>query len=140
MKNKTFLGFDFGLKRIGVAVGQDVTMTAAPLTTIVAQNGKPDWGEIKKLIGRWQPDALIVGIPLKMDGTEMSVTAAARHFAKQLSKHFQVQVYEEDERLTTKAARSEVYEQGGYRALRKKAIDEVAAKLILETWMHKNCG
>ncbi len=139
MNSKVFLGFDFGLKRIGVAVGQDVTMTASPLRTLTAHNGKPNWKEVERLIADWQPSALIVGIPLNMDGTEMTVTKTARHFAKQLQQRFPVPVYQEDERLTTKTARAKAFEKGGYKALQKEVIDAVAAKLILEAWMHKNC-
>lgn len=140
MKNKVFLGFDFGLKRIGVAVGQDVTKSATPIQTINAKNGEPEWDAIENLIEKWHPDALIVGIPLDMDGAELSVTAKARKFANQLRERFNLEVYEEDERLTTKAARAEIYEAGGYKALQSREIDAVAAKLILETWLHKSCG
>ena len=134
--SKVYLGFDFGLRRIGVAVGQDITMTAAPLCTLNAKNGNPDWDTIEKLIHEWRPNDLIIGIPLNMDGSEMPVTKPARRFAKQLHSHFDIPVHTTDERLTTKAAREEVYGRGGSKALRKKAIDEVAAQLILETWMH----
>ena len=66
----TFLGFDFGTKSIGVAVGQRITATARPLPALKAQDGKPDWNIIEKLLKEWQPEAVIVGLPLNMDGTE----------------------------------------------------------------------
>ena len=78
----TILGFDFGLKRIGVAVGQTVTQSARPLTILNAKQGVPDWLEIKKLILEWGVNALIVGLPLNMDGTEQPITARAREFGQ----------------------------------------------------------
>jgi putative Holliday junction resolvase len=138
MENLTFLGFDYGLKRIGVAVGQSVTRTASPLAIIKAKNGIPDWEAIAKLIVIWHPQALIVGVPVNPDGTNQEMTAHARRFAKQLHTHYHLPIHEVDERLTTKTAREEIYKKGGYNALQKEAIDSIAAKLILETWMHEN--
>jgi putative Holliday junction resolvase len=135
----TVMGFDFGMKHIGVAVGQTITRTAQALTSISAQQGIPDWKEIEKLIVIWQPDALVVGLPLNMDGTEQPITQHAHQFAQKLKKHFHLTVYEEDERLSTVEAREKIFSQGGYRALTKKAIDSMAAKLILESWLnHRN--
>lgn len=138
-KNLTFLGFDFGLKRIGVAVGQSITMSATPLS-IIQVRGMTHWKAIIKLIETWKPSALIVGIPINMDGSEQLITKHARRFAKQLSDQFHLPVYQIDERLTTKAAREKIYELGGYKALQKTAIDSVAAELILESWMRENYG
>ena len=92
------LGFDFGMKRIGVAVGQTVTKTARPLETLKAKQGVPHWEKILKLIKTWQPDALIVGIPLNMDGTPQPLTEAAEQFANELKKRFELPVYGIDER------------------------------------------
>jgi putative holliday junction resolvase len=137
-KNLTFLGFDFGLKNIGVAVGQSVTKTATPLTIINGSNDKVLWQQIAKLIKIWHPNALVVGVPLNMDGTAQEMTKVARQFAQQLQVFSGLVVHEMDERLTTKSAREEVYMQGGYKALQKEAIDSIAAQLILESWMHEN--
>jgi putative Holliday junction resolvase len=76
--SRTALGFDFGAKNIGIAVGQDLTKTANPLTVIKAKDGKPQWEEIQDLIDQWKPDILIVGLPLNMDGTEQAMTQAAK--------------------------------------------------------------
>ena len=75
MQNATLLGFDFGTKSIGVAVGQQLTGTARPLTALKAQEGTPDWNLIEKLLKEWQPDYVVVGLPLNMDGTEQPLTA-----------------------------------------------------------------
>ena len=129
------LGFDFGTKRIGVAVGQTVTQTARPLTTLKAENGKPNLETLAKLIKIWQPKAFVVGIPLNMDGTEQPLTHLARTFANLLREHFKLPVHEVDERLTTKAARENLFADGGYKALQHGQVDSVAAQLILQNWL-----
>jgi len=140
MKNlpKIVLGFDFGMKRIGVAIGQTVTQTARPLDTLPAKEGLPNWEALSKLINKWLPDALVVGIPLNMDGTDQPISDKARQFARQLSQHFQLPVHEMDERLTTKAARENLFAEGGYKALQDGQVDRVAAQLILQNWLAEN--
>ncbi len=135
MPEQTLLGFDFGLRHIGVAVGQTYTRTAQPVTTLAAHKGVPEWPEITKLIQTWRPHALVVGIPLNMDGTEQPLTRAARRFAKALEKQTQLPVHSMDERLSTVEARAHLFAQGGYKALKKQAIDSMAAQLILESWL-----
>jgi putative holliday junction resolvase len=87
---QTLLGFDFGTRRIGVAVGQRVTGTASALTTLAARDGQPDWAEIARLIDTWHPDALVVGLPLALDGGHSDVTRAAERFARRLHGRFNV--------------------------------------------------
>lgn len=137
-KPKILLAFDFGMKRIGVAVGQTVTQTASPLNTIQAKEGAPHWETITKLIKKWQPDALIVGIPLNMDGTPQPISQKARAFAKALQSHYQITVIEMDERLTTKDAREQLFTAGGFKALQDGQVDRVAAQLILQNWFEEN--
>lgn len=132
--HEILLGFDFGMKRIGVAVGQTVTRTARPLGVIQAKEGIPQGDALDKIIKTWQPDALIVGIPLNMDGTEQAVTEFAKRFAEFLKERFKLPVYGIDERLTTKDARDQLFAKGGYKALQNAQVDSVAAQLILETW------
>lgn len=136
--NKTnpeiLLGFDFGTKRIGVAVGQTITKTARPLAIIPAKNGEPQWDALDKIVNTWRPDAIVVGIPLNMDGTEQPLTQAAKQFEDALRGRFSIPVFGIDERLTTKDAREQIFQKGGYKALQNGQIDSVAAQLILETW------
>lgn len=132
---KTVIGFDFGSKYIGVAVGQISPSLAQPLTSLTVKNGGFPWGEIKQLLEIWAPDALIVGIPLNMDGTEQPITYLARDFLIQLKDRFQLPVFPVDERLTTVEARSRLFAVGGYKALKKKSIDSIAAQLIVEMWL-----
>ena len=131
---KILIGFDFGMKRIGVAVGQTITQTARPLDTIQAKEGIPNWAAITKLIRKWLPDALVVGIPLNMDGTDQTISHHARQFAHQLQEQYQLPVHEMDERLTTKDARERLFVTGGYKALQDGQVDRVAAQLILQNW------
>lgn len=138
LKNPTpqiLLGFDFGTKRIGVAVGQLVTRSAQALGTIKAVQGIPQGDVLEKYVKKWQPDALVVGIPLNMDGTEQPLTYAARQFAQLLEERFHLCVYEVDERLSTKDAREQIFTRGGFKALKETEIDSVAAQLILQNWL-----
>lgn len=136
-KYNRLLGFDFGTKRIGVAIGQTITKTAYPLITLIAKNGKPTWGALDELMKKWQPDACVVGIPLNMDGTEQLTTHLARTFAEELRTRYPLMVFEVDERLTTKSAREQLFTTGGYKALQKEKVDSKAAQLILESYLQE---
>lgn len=131
------MAFDFGLKRIGVAHGQTISKTTQALTTLKANNGQPNWKQVSQLIQEWEPQALIVGIPYNMDGSEQFISRKAREFADQLKNKVRLEVFLCDERLTTVAARDYVFSQGGYKALNSKQIDAVAAAIILESWMNQ---
>jgi len=127
---KTLLCFDYGSKRIGVAVGQTITGTATPLEIINSYKNRPDWEKIQQLINDWQPTALIVGIPVHMDDTRQQMTQAAEKFVRQLEGRFHLSVFGVDERLSTFEAKS--------RSGKNKAVDSIAAQAILETWMSAN--
>jgi putative Holliday junction resolvase len=127
----TFLGFDYGTKKIGVAVGQAVTGTATPLATLGAVNQKPDWDRIAALVDEWRPEALVVGHPFEMTDREAEVADRAKRFARQLHGRFHLPVHLVDERLTTREAWSRLG-RAAHRDPRK--VDAVAACLILETW------
>jgi putative Holliday junction resolvase len=128
--SRTLLGFDYGRLRTGVAVGQTLTGTASALITLQARNNRPDWDGIDKLIREWQPDGLVVGVPVHMDGTEQEMTAAARKFGRQLKARYNLPVYEADERLSSAEAEQNL---GGTQD--KAAIDREAARLILQAWL-----
>ena len=138
--NRSLMGFDFGTKSIGIATGQEITGSASPLTSLNANEGIPDWAQIEKLLKEWQPDLLIVGLPLNMDGTEQEMTQRARKFGQRLHGRFGFQVEFKDERLTTTDAKARLFEHGGYRALGKSRVDAVSAQLILESWMESHYG
>lgn len=135
---RTLLGFDFGTRRIGVAVGQELTGTARPLTTLTSRDGGPDWTTITRLIEEWQPGALVVGIPYHMDGTEMELTRLATRFGNRLRGRYNLPVFTVDERLTSAEA-EQVLREGG-RQLDKGAVDQVAAQLILQSWLDQHAS
>lgn len=125
------IGFDFGTRKIGVAVGQTVTGTARALETLRGKNEKPDWAGISRLIREWGPEALVVGMPYDEDGTEMDWSPLIHKFTRQLEGRFHLPVFLADERLTSMEARSRL----GRKATSLDAVDAVAAQLILETWL-----
>ena len=137
---RTFLGFDFGTQKIGVAVGQELTATATPLQIVRVINLKPDWLTITEIFNTWRPDAAVVGIPLNMDDSEQSMTQSALRFQRQLEGRYQLPVYGADERLTSREATSILYSGGKLGKIQAGEVDPVAAQLILETWLqeHKN--
>ncbi|OOF85507.1 Holliday junction resolvase RuvX [Rodentibacter ratti] len=136
--NITAIVFDFGMKSIGCAVGQSITGTAQALPAFKAQDGIPNWDAIAKCLQEWKPDVVVVGLPLNMDGTEQELTLRARKFANRLNGRFGVKVMLQDERLTTTEARSEIFERGGFRALKKGKVDGISACLILESWFENH--
>lgn len=133
VKPRTVLGFDFGLSRIGVAVGQEVTHTANPLTTLKAREGKPNWDQISKLIEQWSPDLLIVGLPLNMDQSEQPLTHAARRFGHRLHGRYSLTVEWVDERLSTVEAWERLKLESPLHG--RRDIDQLAAQCILQTWL-----
>ncbi|AVJ56865.1 Holliday junction resolvase RuvX [Idiomarina sp. OT37-5b] len=131
----TLLGFDFGTKSIGVAVGQTITATASPLAALKARDGVPDWNQLEQLLKEWQPEQVVVGLPLNMDGSEQPLTQRARKFGNRIHGRFGVKVVFQDERLTSTAAREQLFSDGGYRNLSKGKVDSQAALLIVEDYM-----
>ena len=127
----TVLGFDYGTRKIGIAVGQTITGTANPLVTLRTNDRKPDWDHIEKLIKEWRPEALIVGLPLDLDDAECEIVPMVKRFSRQLEGRFQLPVHLADERLTSREAQS----RSGHKVKHKDELDAIAAQLIIETWM-----
>lgn len=121
---RTYLAFDFGLKRVGVASGNTLTGTAHPLRTVAA-TGNARFAAIARLVDEWQPDALVVGVPFHPDGAEHENTLRARRFARQLHGRLRLDVHEVDERYTTTEAHSEGAGD----------LDAASAALILEQYL-----
>ncbi len=128
------LAFDFGTRRIGVAVGNSLLRVARPLTTIAAEANAARFAAVAALIGEWQPDLLVVGHPVHADGAEHALTARAERFARQLEGRFGLPVAHVDERFTSVAAEDALAAAGFRAGARKAARDEVAAQLILQSW------
>ena len=130
----TLLSFDFGTKSIGVAVGQRITGTARPLPAIKAQDGTPDWNLIERLLKEWQPDEIIVGLPLNMDGSRGFQAEKVAQLAEKLEEAGLVVSYY-DERMTTVLAEDALLEANMSRENRKKKVDMVAAVMILQSYL-----
>ena len=131
------LCFDYGLRRIGVAVGQATTRTATPLET-VRHAREPDWDRIARLVDEWRPSLLLVGLPLSIEGEETEMSKAARRFGAALGERFARDVAYVDERLTSQAAGARFVEQRASGALRRKdagRLDAIAAQIMLENWL-----
>jgi len=134
MPETTLLGFDYGTRKIGVAVGQSLTGTATPLTTLRLVKNQPDWRSIARLIQEWRPDALVVGLPEEGDGEPAEMNKQALRFARRLRGRFGLPVHLANEHLTSREAWSRI---GGKAMKDVTRIDAMAAKLILETWFCK---
>ncbi len=132
--NRRVLAFDYGTRRIGVASGQEMLGTGQPVAMIPARDGIPDWSRVAALLQEWQPDLVVVGLPLNMDDTENEMCARARKFGNRLHGRYHVAVEMVDERLTSFEAKGEVMAAGGSRDFGRHGVDDRAAVLILETW------
>ncbi|MFT5756702.1 MAG: putative Holliday junction resolvase [Alteromonadaceae bacterium] len=131
---RTIIGFDFGKKYIGVAVGQELTGSASPLGSVKANDGIPHWDNLAAYLKEWQPDFIVVGLPLNMDGSEQQLTLDAKKFGQRIEGRFGLKVEFQDERLTTADAKEQLFARGGYRNLKKDNIDAESAKLIIESY------
>lgn len=140
MKAGTFLGFDYGEKYIGVAVGSSHSRQAEPLTTLRGSAKNPDWPRLSQLIAEWRPDALVVGLPLNMDGSTNPMTRAARAFGQRLKDRYNLPVHMVDERLSTLAAREILNEAGVPMKRHKSQLDKVAAQTILQAFLNELPG
>lgn len=129
----TLLSFDFGTRRIGLAVGALLLRSATPLGVISNHNNRPDWATIEKHIQEWLPQALVVGVPIDMDGRRLAITAASERFMRRLTGRFQLPVYGVDERLSSVEAARRM------EGRKNVALDAVAAQVIMETWFNE-CG
>ena len=132
---RLLLGFDYGSKQIGVAVGQVITGQARERCILKAQNGVPDWQKVEALIREWQPDAMVVGLPLNMDGTPSEMSERAEQFARRLNGRFNQPVHTHDERLTTYEAKGQRLQQGQNGGYRERPVDALAAALLLQGWL-----
>jgi len=137
LKRGGVLAFDFGLRRIGVAVGDWETRLAHPLETIEGEANDQRFGRIARLIDEWKPCELVSGLPLFMDGTEHDLTRRARRFANQLNGRFGLPVALVDERLTSYDADLRLREAGVKGSDRKGLDDAVAAQQILQDYFEQ---
>ncbi len=131
------LAFDFGTRRIGVAVGNTLTGSARALATVDSADASVRAREIDALVAQWQPQVLVVGVPVHADGTPHAMTARARRFARELRERLNLPVEEADERHTTELAQAQVQGRG---RKGRAARDQVAAQIILQGWLDDDAG
>lgn len=130
----TILAFDFGEKRIGVAVGETLLSQAHPIAVIHADSKDARFAAIGKLVAEWQPVAFVVGLPTHVDGQAHEMTARCQRFAEQLQRRFPRPIALADERLTSLDAEVRLRETGRNAKAAKPLLDAVAAQLILQSW------
>jgi len=134
----TYLGFDFGSKRIGVACGNTETRSAMPLSIVVNHNGTPDWTAIDKLVAEWQPQAMVVGKPLLLNDETQDITPHAMGFLRRLQRRYATTVFAADERFSSIQAAESIKKsrQLGLKSARQGTqIDNIAATHILQRWL-----
>jgi putative Holliday junction resolvase len=136
MSEFTALGFDYGRKRIGLAVGQNLTRSATAIAQINVGSEGPNWEAIEKQIKEWSPQLLVVGLPLNMDESKSPMSKAAERFASQLEKRFGLPVKLIDERLSTREAKERLTLEKGNTRWSKAELNSTAAKVILETYLN----
>lgn len=144
MNDESVMAFDFGRRRIGIAVGQSVTGTARPVTTLKTRDLQPDWPRIDHLIQQWRPDRLVVGLPLHADGRASDFSHEVKTFAAELASRFSLPVALHNEHLTSSEARARLRERrrSGQkkRKVAREEIDAEAAALILQSWLDTSSG
>ena len=136
---ETILAFDFGKRRIGVAVGQQVTFSASPLKVVVSDQSGPDWQQISKLINDWRPHRLIVGMPVNVDGSAADIAAEVKVFIGSLAR-YELPIEAVDERYSSLEAELQLKSEraAGIRGrITKDMIDSASAVLIAERWLKK---
>lgn len=132
-----YIGIDYGLANIGIAIGQSITKTASALKTL-HRNHKFSWDEMDEIIKQWQPEAIIIGKPLSEDGKEQLISKQSHNFAKKIIDRYQLPVYEVDERYSSMQAQDEfanARKQGKAKRKHGKKLDAHAAKNILQRWL-----
>lgn len=130
---KVVMAFDFGLKHIGIAIGQEITRTASTFYSINATEGHPDWTELDKIITEWKPNLFVVGDPFNMDGTRSKIQDLSDNFSSALNKRYDINIEKTDERLSSREAKERLENlQIGTRDSSNK--HSISAQVILEDW------
>lgn len=144
---RSLLAFDYGKRRIGVATGQMITRTANELTTLPSPAGFANedegWRNIARLIDEWRPDALVVGVPYHLDGSENAMTQVAKRFAHTLKERYNKPVICVDETLSSVEAADEIATgraAGTHKRQVKGDLDKLSARIILQTWFNQQGG
>ncbi|OOG28616.1 Holliday junction resolvase RuvX [Thioalkalivibrio denitrificans] len=138
----TALGLDFGQRRIGVAVGSAGSGGGTPLGAVSNRGNQPDWAALDRLVAEWRPDALVVGKPFNLDGSDHGLTPLIDRFCERLSDRYKLPVARVDERLSSREAAERLRDarQSGRRGrrVRKEDVDAMSAVILLETWFSES--
>lgn len=137
--SQIILGFDFGAKYIGIAIGQTMTNTARPLTCLKVKNQKINWQEIDQLINAWNPGQLIVGIPLDMQGKQQHTTFECLNFLNELEKRYNLPTNKVDERLSTWEAKKSlsISQKNKFSSQELHQINAMTAAILVEQWLNE---
>ena len=131
------MAFDFGLKNIGIAIGQEITRTASTFYSLKANEGKPRWAELDEIVDDWKPSLFVVGDPLNMDGTRSKIQDLSDRFSDSLNKRYDIEIEKLDERLTSREAKERLeYLPIGTKDSSNK--HSISAQIILEDWFRSN--
>ena len=135
--HETVIAIDFGLRNIGVAVGNTLSLTSSPLTILQARDGVPDWNALSAILDEWQPNRVLVGNPLNMDDSESDMGRQAAQFARRIEGRFGLKVTLVDERLSSREAKANALATGHRGDFANTPVDDEAAAIILTTWLHQ---
>ena len=140
MNHKIYIAFDYGLKKTGVAIGQSITKTASPLTSLSMNKGEPDWSEIDSIIENFKPSCAVFGMPEEFINTDNSLINNIKAFSFEINQRYGISIKFVNEHLTSKIAKDQLKEQRQegilQRQLKKGQIDSMAASIILQEWMN----
>ena len=132
-RSDVVMAFDYGLRNIGIAIGQNITKSASTFYAIKAKEGEPDWIKLDSIIEEWEPGLFIVGDPFNMDGTKSEFQKKIGKFSKELKKRYEIELQMMDERLTTKEAKERIQDKpDGMKGSANK--HSISAQIILEDW------
>ena len=127
------MAFDYGLRNIGIAIGQNITKSASTFYVIKAKEGEPDWIKLDSIVKEWEPALFIVGDPFNMDGTKSEFQKRISHFSTELKNRYKIRLHMMDERLTTKEAKERIKTESS--ELKKSTNKHsISAQIILEDW------
>ena len=135
--HETIIAIDFGLRNIGVAVGNTLSLTSRPLTILQVRDGVPDWDALSSIFDEWRPDRILVGNPLNMDDSESDMGRQAARFARRIEGRFGLTVTLVDERLSSREAKANALTAGHRGDFASIPVDDEAAAIILATWLHQ---
>ena len=136
-KAGVIVAFDFGLKHIGMAVGQEITNTAQTFYSLKAESGEPNWDELDIIVRDWQPKLFVVGNPINMDGSDSDMKEKSDKFSNLIRQRYNIPVELMDERLSTREARERMKSDSGHFVDASADTHQISAQIILESWFRE---